>query len=148
MRLPKRLWESAFACLVLGAPPVARWPFTLAFVPAPGTMVAAPELVHRPMKPLFSLAARRLRNIRIPIDEDSLRQRAIHRWRAVVEKDLEYTDLGRTVSKFCHDLTADSAIVKAYADIFEAKATGTLSKRGAALLKLVHWCSKHHQVDG
>ena len=95
----------------------------------------APELVQ----PVVRYASRRLRTVKPKVDEDGMRQRALVKWRVILEQDLLCSTTGIMIAKMCENLDGEEEIAETIHDVFTCKATATLFKRAESVCKYLKW---------
>ena len=61
----------------------------------------------------------------------------------VLELDLSASSVGRQLLEYIESDDCEALIVSSLEDVFSKKATATLSKRAASILKFVWWARKH-----
>lgn len=106
---------------------------------APVEPVVDEVLVKRPKLPL---TARRLSMVPWPRCEDLLRQKALLRWRIIIETDLEATTLGTQLEETFTSGLDDSELVSSLEFTFAKKATATLVKRSSSILAYMQWAKR------
>ena len=90
-------------------------------------------------RPKLSFAARCINKLTLEQSEDLLRQRALDRWRLIVESDLTATSFGRMLVDEFDSLECETRIVLSFKDAFARKSTATLAKRSGCLMDYLKW---------
>lgn len=98
-------------------------------------------------KPKLAFAARCVNRLGWEESEDLLRQRALNRWRIIVEIDLTSTSFGRSLIEEFNSLEAEDRLVLSFRDVFARKSTATLVKRSSSLLDFLKWATQHGMAD-
>ena len=108
--------------------------------------VAKDNTVRPAKKPKFSHAWRQVRNAKEWIvSEDALRQRALLKWRLLIETDLNSSEVGLQLIALCDRLGTDQEINCILKDVFAGKSTSTLAKRANAMICYLAWCKKDNK---
>ena len=94
-----------------------------------------PDLV----RPIVRFASRRLRTVKPKVDEDGMRQRALVKWRVILEQDLLCSTTGIMIAHMCENLDAEEEIAETINHVFTGKATATLYKRAGDVCKYLKW---------
>jgi hypothetical protein len=141
-------WETGFAGRVLGYEDMFKWPHSAAPF---RTQVLADELkaqssgsphdlliVRKSTVP--KLAYTKVRFAKQVPSNDALRDRAITKWRLILESDLEATESGLQVLVMVQSIATDSELVEMLHNIFAGKKTPTLVKRAESILRYLSWC--------
>ena len=135
------IWERGFAGRVLNNQSTGSvWPYvapphcTMPFTHAP-----TPVQTMKHVVPRLPFAVRRLKFAQSVPDPDALRNRALVKWRIIVETDLNSSTLGKQLIELCNDLRAEDEIVQILSDVFAPKSTATLYKRSNSLFKYILW---------
>ena len=90
------------------------WPFTeLPGVPPPPIVAIGEPAEDLPVskRPKYSFAFRKLRQAKWTASEDVLRERALVKWRCLIELDLDASKLGLQITDLCSVLTSEAEIV-------------------------------------
>lgn len=143
----KRPWEVGFAALIFGAPQQPRWFEVATGFRADPQTVQTPEVIMLPKAPVFPYAVRRLRTIAFTQSEDSMRLRAITRWRIVIEMDLQASSIGRILMNHCNSLNDEHIICASIQDVFANKSTATLAKRVSSVLRYADWLKESKPLE-
>ena len=139
--LPPLLWERGFAGRVLfGSRENHTWPY----VPPPQCImqfsaIPIPVQQAKSVHPRLPFAVRRLKFAQSVPDPDVLRNRALVKWRIILEIDLNCSKLGKQLVDLCNDLRAEEELVQVLSDVFSPKSTATLYKRSSAIFKYLVW---------
>ena len=141
-RLP---WERGYAAAVLGIQAKPLWPFV---DPPLGAAVRADQLARAssssttvvPLPQNISrTAARRVKFLPQTMCPDALRQRALLKWRMIIESDLEATMVGQQLLAMIENLEPENDILEMLTNVFSVKKTGTLVKRVGAMMTFLVW---------
>ena len=95
-------------------------------------------------RPRNSFAALRVRGMGWEQHEDLLRQRALIRWRVLIEENLLASETGRNLHQLYEDPNVSNEVELSLQDIFAGKSTATLAKRAASLMAYVAWARSAH----
>ena len=145
--LPRLPWEQGYAALVLGSSQSVTWPFGppplhQAYLQDCAAAASASSLVAfqmpRPMT-VSATAHRKVKFLSTIKSDDALRQRAIMKWRMLIEADLEATTVGMQILQMIEALAPDEEVLENLANVFQPKATATLAKRVASMLHFLSW---------
>ena len=111
------------------------------FRPPPDSDPVLPALpiVPKLLRPTATFASRRLRLVKPKVDEDGLRQRALIKWRIIVESDLLCSTTGIMLASMCENMDSESAISETLHDVFACKSTATMFKRSQSICKYMEW---------
>ena len=138
-------WERGFAAKLMGVQSSPAWPFTdptlrsLVIAADRAETVAQPLVVQTIPTCVSATAHRRVKFLKHKISPDALRQRALLKWRMIVESDMEATVVGQQMLGLIESLAEDNEVVELLANVFDPKKTGTLVKRVSAILSYVTW---------
>ena len=110
-------------------------PVPMPFLPASSSVSLSPV----PAPTVMGFALRRIRNARLLPSDDSLRTRAMIKWRLLIELDLEASHLGRTIKCLAESLANEQKIMSTISDAFASKSTATLFKRAQSILHYHAW---------
>ena len=122
------------------APPItaARALFVHPIIPdEPVLQTVVPPLV----RPLVLFASKRLRLVKPKVDSDGLRQRALVKWRVLIEQDLLSSRTGTMIAAMCENLDSEESIAETITDVFACKATATLFKRANSFCQYLEWAT-------
>jgi hypothetical protein len=122
------------------APPItaARALFVHPTIPdEPVLQTVVPPLV----RPLVLFASKRLRLVKPKVDSDGLRQRALVKWRVLIEQDLLSSRTGTMLAAMCENLDSEEDIAETITDVFACKATATLFKRANSFCQYLEWAT-------
>ena len=92
-------------------------------------------------RPKFPYAARVMSNLSWPEEEDLLRQKAMLRWRLIIESDVSVSQVGRQIEADINAGDNGSKTIATINDVFANKSTATLIKRSGDLLRYSLWCN-------
>ena len=92
-----------------------------------------------PRRPVVSFLLRKLRSIDIPDKRDSMKVRAMNRWRIIIEQDLGASQVGRQLTEYIEDGKAESLIISTLEDVLGTKSVATLMKRSSSILRFLQW---------
>ena len=100
-----------------------------------------PELSEALSLPAFRVpfTVRKLSKFNWIESEDLLRQRAHTRWRAIIESDLQSSQLGLSLVSSLEHGDDEDEIKQILNDVFNRKSTATLVKRAGDLLRYMKW---------
>ena len=90
----------------------------------------------------FPLAVRRLKDLDLRVTSDASRNRALVRWKVLMQLSPESSGVGRTLLQEMSKLATDFAIVQTLDDMLAKKAASTMSKRAGDIIKYVQFCAK------
>ena len=123
----------------LGRPPlVVQRPLD---VPAPvGGRAVLPG--YLPSGPAHLRAIKKMKDLPWPDLEDSRRQRAVSRWRLLLETDPTAFDTGDSLLALLQDGAGGSELASVLRDLFASKSTSTLMKRAGSVFQYLSWCSR------
>ena len=88
----------------------------------------------------FPMSARRLKDMCVADSTDLLRNRALGRWKLIIQICPEASDRGRTLLNELHHLKDDASLIRILSDTDAKKAASTLLKRSGEVLKFVSFC--------
>ena len=97
---------------------------------------------------LMSAAVRRAKIVPWPEQQEARRDRALKRWRMIVEENLSATNLGLSLHEAAVELSSDERMKELVEDTFAKKATSTLDKRAGCLLLFLVWHRKQYGIAG
>ena len=97
---------------------------------------------------LLSSAVKHLHVIPWPIQQTNVREKALHRWRLVIEENFQASDVGRRMHEDVLRLHDDKLIASNIADIFASKSPSTLNKRSGPILRFLIWHRKNYGTSG
>ena len=109
----------------------------------------APQVEAKVLEPLppkvkiIPMAVRKLRSTAVPQTEDMVRNLAILKWRLVIESDIENSEVGKQIQRYCEVFSAEDKIQEILEDVFHKKSTATLYKRANSFLPFVKWCARY-----
>ena len=138
LKLP---WETGFAGKVLGnkssLPPALKFsaaqiPPVPKDVPLPMSNFVFPEHTN-------ATARSRLKALKEPPSEDVLRDRAILKFRMLIEFDLEATEVGSQILGLLVTMAEVQEVSNLLHDVLNNKSTATLTKRANSLMKYILW---------
>jgi hypothetical protein len=141
-------WETGFAARVLGTSSSSTWPFTEA--PLRNSVIADHQfrLASAAALTTFTIvpptcvsrtAFQRVKFLKYLPTQDGLRDRAVLKWRMLLESDLEATVVGQQVLQLVEALSPDGEIQDLLLNVFSSKKTATLVKRVAAMFRYICW---------
>lgn len=121
------------------APPVTAARVLLQTAPPP----LPAEVKEKPLfvQPLVRFASKRLRLVKPKVDSDGLRQRALIKWRVIIEQDLLASTIGTMIAAMCENLTSEADIAETLSDVFANKSTATLFKRSNDFCRYIDWAT-------
>ena len=148
IRLQQKLpWEMGYAGQVLRASTARGWPYTQqpfkSEVQADLRLqsiakASSDTMLPRPQN-VSATAFRRVRFIGTIISPDALRQRAITKWRILMETDLEATTAGQQLLHLAESLAPEKEMIELLHNIFDSKKTSTLVKRASSMFAYLTW---------
>ena len=86
----------------------------------------------------FAAVVKRVRRTQVRSSTD-LRKRALTRWKALLDHGLTRIETGRMLLRDANALSSDASLKQSLDDIFSSRATGTLGKRGADMMRFAVW---------
>ena len=110
-------------------------------LPQPIPVVPRPAQVDMIKSAAFAAVVKRVRRTQIRNSTD-LRERALVRWKALLDHGLTHFEVGRLLLRDANSLRSDESLKQSLDDIFASRATGTLGKRGADLMKYASWAAE------
>ena len=144
-------WETGFAALVLGTRPSNVWPYTEApmrqavLADEQSRLVAAAKVQISAVTPqpcVSRTAYQRVKFVKQILTEDALKNRAILKWRMLLESDLEATVIGQQMLQLVEALAPESDLEDLLLNVFGCKKTATLVKRVSAMFVYLRWCRR------
>lgn len=106
------------------------------------TVITAKRVLVAASGPAYVRAVRRLKEVAWRDGQTMDRQRSLHMWKLILDACANFSDTGRQLIEDCATMVSDDAISGTIADTFSKKASGTLYKRGGAILRFMKWCSE------
>ena len=110
--------------------------------------VPAQTTLRRHAGALMTSAVKRLHVTPWPQQQAAAMEKALRRWRLVVEENLSSTSLGLNLHKMAIQGEPDSDIAVLIADTFGEKKASTLNKRSGSILKYLMWHRKQYGTAG
>ena len=142
-------WEKGYVAKVLGNGKISVPTLNLSATSIPPIPKEAEPQIRDtyvfPAQTNFTAKAR-LRGLKDVPTEDALRNRAVTKWRCLLEMDLEATDIGSQILSLLVSLADVSEVSSLLSDVLNCKATSTLSKRVGPLLQFVYWGKRFHVI--
>ena len=93
----------------------------------------------------MSSAVRRLHFVPWPVQKGAHREKALRRWRLIIEENFDSSTLGRQLHQGVLKLYDDQHIANTISDSFATKSANTLNKRSGPILRYLVW---HRQQFG
>jgi hypothetical protein len=87
----------------------------------------------------FAGAVTRVRRLPWPQQQSAKRNKAVLRWRFVLEEHLTSSKLGRQIQELVLSMGTDAEIQTLIDDTLQGKSTGTLEKRGLSVMAYAKW---------
>ena len=140
LKLP---WETGFAGRVIGnrssLPGPKALQFSAAQIPPVPKDVPSPMAGYVFPEQTNATARSRLKTVKELPSEDCLRDRAVLKFRMLIEMDLEATEVGTQMLSMLVTMAEVEDVCSLLQDVFNSKSTATLTKRSNALIKYVLW---------
>lgn len=107
--------------------------------------VPAQITLRRQVGSLLSSAVKRLHVIPWPVQRGAFREKAVRRWRLIIEENLRESTIGLQLYESALNAYDDAKIQMIVTDVFAVKSSNTLNKRSGPILKFLVW---HRTVYG
>jgi len=137
-------WEGSFMIRqIFGMPPPAGWVRKRTLLPE----IAGPdrpEAVQKGGKVIHAAVIERTKRL-VHESDFELRQRALARWKAILDVNIMASQTGRFLVSCSASMRTDESLGQILSDTLSGKATRTVLKRAADLMKYIKWCRSRLQ---
>ena len=93
-------------------------------------------------------AVRRLHFVPWPVQKGAHREKALRRWRLIIEENFDSSKLGRQLHQGVLKLYDDQRIANTISDSFATKSANTLNKRSGPILRYLVWHRQQYGTSG